>query len=95
MISTEKVIIVGGGLSGLTLAYLLQKKGVNTTLLEASSRLGGRIQTVKGGLGTPLELGATWFADKHQSLSSLVDELGLQKFPQYSKGITLFQTQSF
>ena len=95
MISTEKVIIVGGGLSGLTLAYLLQKKGVNTTLLEASSRLGGRIQTVKGGLGTPLELGATWFADKHQSLSSLVDELGLQKFPQYSKGITLFQTKSF
>ena len=95
MISKEKVIIVGGGLSGLTLAYLLQKKGIGTTLLEASSRLGGRIQTVKGKMGTPLELGATWFADKHQSFSSLVDELLLQKFPQYSKGITLFQTKSF
>jgi monoamine oxidase len=95
MIAKEKVIIVGGGLSGLTLAYLLQKKGVNTTILEASSRLGGRVQTIKGPLGTPLELGATWFADKHQNLSSLINELGLQKFPQYSKGITIFQTKSF
>ncbi|MGN6616502.1 MAG: flavin monoamine oxidase family protein [Ilyomonas sp.] len=95
MISKEKVIIVGGGLSGLTLAYLLQKKGIGTTLLEASTRLGGRIQTVKGSRGTPLELGATWFADKHQSLTFLVDELGIKKFPQYSKGITLFQTKSF
>lgn len=95
MIAKEKVIIIGGGLSGLTLAYLLQKKNVNATIIEASSRLGGRIQTVKGKMGTPLELGATWFADKHQHFSSLVHELGLQKFPQFSKGITLFQTKSF
>lgn len=95
MISKQKVIIIGGGLSGLTLAYLLQKKNVNTTILEASPRLGGRIQTVKGRMQTPLELGATWFVDKHENFSSLIYELGLQKFPQYSKGITLFQTKSF
>lgn len=95
MKAKEKVIIIGGGLSGLTLAYLMQKKNVPATLLEGSPRLGGRIQTVRGSMGTPLELGATWFADKHRHLSSLVKELGLQKFPQYSKGITLFQTKSF
>lgn len=95
MIIKEKVIIIGGGLSGLTLAYLLQKKGINTTILEASQRLGGRIQTIKGPLGTPLELGATWFADKHLNFLSLINELGIQKFPQYSKGITIFQTKSF
>lgn len=95
MIAKEKVILIGGGLSGLTLAYLLQKKHVSVTLLEASPRLGGRIQTAKGSLGTPLELGATWFADKHFHLSSLVNELGLKKFSQYSKGIALFQTKSF
>ncbi|MEB2777357.1 FAD-dependent oxidoreductase [Algoriphagus sp. D3-2-R+10] len=32
-------------------------------ILEASYRLGGRIQTVKGALNTPLGLGATWFPD--------------------------------
>jgi monoamine oxidase len=94
MKSTEPVIIIGGGLSGLTLAYLLVKKQVQFTLLEASGRLGGRIQTVTGVLETPLELGATWFSELHPSLLALIEELGLQKYPQYSKGKSLFQTNS-
>lgn len=89
------IIIIGGGLSGLTLAYLLSKKNINATILEASPRLGGRMQTVKGTLETPLELGATWFSDMHPNLLGLIDELGLQKYPQFSKGISLFQTKSF
>ena len=91
----EKIIIIGGGLSGLTLAYLLSKRNIHTTILEASSRLGGRIQTIKGINGTPLELGATWFSDVHKNLLSLVEELGLKKFPQFSNGVSLFQTKSF
>jgi monoamine oxidase len=90
-----KVIIVGGGLSGLTTSYLLSKKNIQVTVLEASSRLGGRIQTIKGSLDTPLELGATWFSDMHQNLNSLIDTLGLKKYPQFSKGTSLFQTKSF
>jgi monoamine oxidase len=90
-----KVIIVGGGLSGLTTSYLLSKKNIQVTVLEASSRLGGRIQTIKGSLDTPLELGATWFSDMHQNLISLMDRLGLKKYPQFSKGTSLFQTKSF
>lgn len=91
----EKIIIVGGGLSGLTLAWLLSQKHIKASVLEASSRLGGRIQTVKGILETPLELGATWFSDVHPHLLSLMEELGLTRYPQYSKGISLFQTKSF
>ncbi|WP_242917334.1 flavin monoamine oxidase family protein [Pontibacter liquoris] len=95
MKTPEKIILIGGGLSGLTLAYLLAEKNVETLVLEASPRLGGRIQTVKGNLGTPMELGATWFAEKHCHLSTLIEELQLQKFPQFSKGLSLFQTKSF
>lgn len=91
----DRIIIIGGGLSGLTLAYLLSKRNIKATILEASDRLGGRIQTLKGTLETPLELGATWFSDMHPNLLSLIDELGLQKYPQFSKGISLFQTKSF
>jgi monoamine oxidase len=90
-----KIIIVGGGLSGLTTSYLLSKKNIQVTVLEASSRLGGRIQTIKGSLDTPLELGATWFSDMHQNLIDLIDTLGLKKYPQFSKGTSLFQTKSF
>lgn len=40
------VIIVGAGLTGLTVAYELKKDGIDSLLLESSPRAGGRIQTV-------------------------------------------------
>ena len=94
-LTNKRIIIIGGGLSGLTLAYLLSKSKYNVTVLEASRRLGGRIQTKMGKLETPLELGATWFSDIHQNLLALLDELGVNRFFQFSKGISLFQTKSF
>jgi protoporphyrinogen oxidase len=39
------VIIIGGGLSGLTAARQLHKKGIDFLLLEATDRIGGRIKT--------------------------------------------------
>lgn len=91
----HNIVIIGAGLSGLTTAYLLSKKNISCTILEASPRIGGRIETIKGKNETPLELGATWFSEIHPNLLSLIDELGLKKYPQYSKGISLFQTKSF
>lgn len=91
----KNILIIGGGLSGLHLAYELQKNNLSTLVLEASPRIGGRIQTQSGALGTPLELGATWLGYVHQNLLSLIGELGLTKYPQYSNGISLFQTKSF
>lgn len=95
MHSNKRIFIIGGGLSGLTLAYLLSTSKYKVTILEASHRLGGRIHTKMGKLETPLELGATWFSDIHQNLSVLLDELGINRFFQFSKGISLFQTKSF
>lgn len=88
-------MIVGGGLCGLSLAYLLTQKNISVTLLEAADRLGGRIHTMKGNAGTPLELGATWFSDQHPTLLALTEELGLTKYPQFSGGTSLFKTRSF
>lgn len=87
-----KILIIGGGLSGLTLAYLLGKNNISTQILEASSRLGGRIETLRGKQDTPLELGATWVSDGHHYLLELIKECGLSIYPQYTKGKSLFQT---
>ncbi|MCG7860703.1 FAD-dependent oxidoreductase, partial [Flavihumibacter sediminis] len=87
----EKILIVGAGLSGLYLANLLQEAGKEVVVLEAADRLGGRIQTIQGVETTPMELGATWFSDMHPRMLALLAKLNLEKFPQFSAGISLFQ----
>lgn len=89
----EKIIIIGGGLSGLSLAYFLKKSNIQTLLLEASDRIGGRIKTVKGKQNAPLELGATWFLKEHSHLIQLLDELKIDTYPQFRTGVSLFHTE--
>jgi len=45
----KRVVILGGGISGLTTAYELGKAGYDCTVLEASHRCGGRVMTVRHG----------------------------------------------
>ncbi len=45
----SKILIVGAGIAGLTAAYELGKLGFDCTVLEASSRPGGRSLTIRGG----------------------------------------------
>jgi monoamine oxidase len=47
--SAKKVVILGGGIAGLTTAYELGKAGYDCTILEARGRTGGRNFTVRGG----------------------------------------------
>jgi protoporphyrinogen/coproporphyrinogen III oxidase len=70
------VVVVGGGISGLTAAYRLAQKGIPFRLLEASPRLGGVVRTeIRDGFlleGGPDAL----LAQKPQGLA-LCRELGL------------------
>ena len=83
----EEVIIIGGGIAGLTAAYTLKKQGLKPLILESNNRLGGRIYT-KSNSSQLFELGATWvFQDEF--LKQLIEELGLDLYPQYLKGDAL------
>ena len=50
-----KVIVIGAGATGLTVAYLLARTGVRVTVLEAASRPGGLLATFDTGDGHLLE----------------------------------------
>ncbi|WP_459500633.1 protoporphyrinogen oxidase [Bacillus sp. C1] len=78
----KKVVIIGGGITGLTAAYYLQKEirekklPIDTLLIEASGKLGGKIQTVRKD-GFTIERGPDSFLERKESAARLVKELGL------------------
>jgi monoamine oxidase len=44
-----RVVVIGGGIAGLTSAYELGKAGYDCTILEARDRVGGRNLSIRGG----------------------------------------------
>jgi monoamine oxidase len=90
MTDTE-VLVVGAGLSGLAAARALQASGVEVTVLEARSRVGGRTEGGATADGTPVELGGQWIGPTQTRMYALVDELGLETFPTFNTGEHVIQ----
>jgi monoamine oxidase len=77
--TAPRVVVVGGGLAGLTAAYRLKQSGVNAQLYEASDRLGGRCWTRRGDFaeGQIAERGGELIDQGHTEIRKLAQELGL------------------
>ena len=74
----KRIAIIGGGISGLTLAYrLTQQKKFDIDLYERSQRTGGTIQTeIKDGF--IFEKGPDGFLQLNPSVTNLAKELGIE-----------------
>ena len=72
----KKVLVIGGGISGLTTAYWLHKSGIDVTVLEKESRAGGSIRTVKDN-GYLIECGPNSTLDLYKEADDLCESLGL------------------
>src|SRR5215217_287119 len=76
--TSDRIVIVGGGLAGLTCAYRLKQAGVSAELHEASDRLGGRCWSIRGAFGPGLvaEHGGELIDTGHIDIRQLAKELG-------------------
>lgn len=81
---TKKVAIIGGGITGITVAYYLQKEisanklDCEYRLFEKSTKLGGKITTDYRN-GFVIEMGPDSFLGRKMSASRLAKEVGLEK----------------
>jgi monoamine oxidase len=84
----SKIAIIGGGISGLTLAYRLSQHGVPTQVFEGSPRLGGRVSTFRSfnNQNMFIDRGGEFVDTGHLELIQLCKELGV--------GITPLKTQN-
>lgn len=73
---TTRVTVVGGGIAGLAAAWEAVQRGAEVTVLEASDRLGGKIETVPID-GAPVEAGPDAFLARVPAAVQLCEELGL------------------
>jgi len=83
------VAIIGGGLSGLSLARLLHRADIAFELFEARDRLGGRVFTQSG-----YDMGPSWFWPGQPRMAALVAELGLTVFEQFATGALSYETET-
>ncbi|MGH9328371.1 MAG: flavin monoamine oxidase family protein [Terriglobia bacterium] len=73
-----QVVVIGAGVAGLAAAQLLSAARVNVQILEARSRIGGRLYTASDPvLRVPVELGAEFVHGRPQEIFDLAKTAGL------------------
>jgi oxygen-dependent protoporphyrinogen oxidase len=72
----QGVVVVGGGIAGLTLAREISRSGRRVLILEAEAQPGGCVRSHTVG-GLRLDRGAESFAAARPAARELIDELGL------------------
>lgn len=74
---TKRAAIIGGGITGLALAYFLLKKGINATVFEKEDHVGGLVSTFRTA-NSYLEKFYHHFFVQDSVAIDLFEELGIQ-----------------
>jgi monoamine oxidase len=91
-----KILIIGGGLAGLSLAWQLEQQGQDYQLIEARARFGGRVHahTISiDEITTSFDIGPSWFWPGQPRIAAVIEQLGLKTFEQYALGDVMFEDE--
>jgi monoamine oxidase len=76
--TSDRVIVVGAGMAGLTAAKRLREAGANVIVVEGRDRIGGRVFTSRA-LDVPVDLGASWIHGTTKNpITQLAKDLGVR-----------------
>jgi monoamine oxidase len=86
-----KIIVVGAGLSGLVSGMRLEEAGHEVVVLEARTRVGGRVLTVRDGFedGQHADVGAMILYEGQPNILQLCERFGLEVTPAVTFGAEL------
>jgi len=81
-----RIAVIGGGITGLTAAFALQKAGADVTVFEAGEVLGGPIRShhEKGYIA---EAGPNTILETSPSITQLIRELGIEDKKRYANEV--------
>ncbi len=92
------IFIAGAGLSGLALATALKQKNTSFLLADARERVGGRILSVDASHNrqsvSVADMGPSWIWPGQPRIATLLDQLGIEVFEQYSSGLLVYEDES-
>ena len=81
-----EVLVIGAGYAGLSAARALHRAGVDVQVVEARSRVGGRVWSEELASGVLIDHGGQWIGPGQEHLQTLADELGVGTFPTFTAG---------
>ncbi|KAG8450492.1 hypothetical protein GDO86_002957 [Hymenochirus boettgeri] len=93
MCSSYDVIVIGGGISGLSAAKLLFESGINVLVLEARDRVGGRTQTVRNKEVKYVDLGGSYVGPTQNHLLRMAKDLDLETYKVNVNGFVIQNTK--
>ncbi len=70
------IVVVGAGFAGLTVASILQRKGVSVVVLEARDRVGGKVEALVDAGGRLVDTGAQFVNDEMSEVLALAANVG-------------------